>query len=97
MRTYQPRATTVDALVELRCDRCGRVCVRADEGIDATLADHALGFGSVATFNASWGCQSGRDGERWAAEVCEDCATTIKRLIDDGAGVGVQAQAPGCP
>ncbi len=44
MKTYQPHSTTVKALVELRRDRCDHVCVRAQEGIDATLADYALGF-----------------------------------------------------
>jgi len=45
--------------------------------------------GPSATFTAGWGYDSHRDGERWPAELCEDCAVKIKRLIDAGPGTGV--------
>jgi len=66
--------------------------VRRDRRRDRdTLAD-ALAFGSVAAFTADWGYESQRDGERWHAELCEDCAAQVRRLIDSGPGQGVQLQ-----
>lgn len=47
-------------------------------------------FGTVATFAASWGYGSRRDGERWHADLCERCAEDVRQLIAAGDGPGIQ-------
>ena len=92
MRRFERRTIETDALAAVICDRCGATIAEfqpGDVGADilAPVAD-AISWG--ARFEASWGYSSRWDGERWAAELCEDCALVVRDIIDDAQGEGVR-------
>jgi hypothetical protein len=88
LRRWRREPLEADVLDALVCDRCGR-SVPGYDGIERQLVD-AMTFGTVATFAASWGYGSRRDGERWHADLCERCAEDVRQLIAAGDGPGIQ-------
>lgn len=82
---------TEQVLVDVVCDRCGGSCI--SERIETADADgNPVELPSVekATVRADWGFFSGKDGERWDADLCETCSDKLKQWIDAGAGGGVR-------
>jgi len=86
--------TTAEVVSDVVCDRCGQSCVKERTPASAGTFADTLEL-ERASLSADWGYWSGRDGERWAADLCEDCALLVRELVDSGAGPGVQVVS-GC-
>lgn len=61
----QPRQTLVDVF----CDVCNKSCKTK------------LDYFEYATFSASWGYCSRKDGESYSAMLCEDCFDNVAAHI----------------
>jgi len=60
MKTYKEK--TIKVLDHILCDICGKTCT------DDFYNNH-----ENATLEASWGYNSGRDGERFEIHLCNNC------------------------
>ena len=66
-----------DQLFDIVCDICGVGCRN-----ECSEAVEDAGFVEYATLEALWGYCSGKDGEHYVCEMCEDCFDRIKSYID---------------
>lgn len=75
MRKY--KKVLKDELDNIICDICGKGCRTACSEIasDSSMVEYA-------TLEAIWGYCSGKDGERYTCEMCEDCFGKVSDFID---------------
>lgn len=72
------RRVLKEEVSDIVCDVCGRSCL--------SDCSRAMGGGAsaaeYATLEGIWGYCSGRDGERYICEMCEDCFGKVSSFID---------------
>lgn len=67
MRVFEKENKAVDVMSDVICDCCGKSCkVFIDQ-------KHTVVNFECMTLKANWGYGSGKDMERWTAQICEKC------------------------
>lgn len=57
---------------DIRCDKCGQSCSKDVGGFPLF---------NYMSLNSTWGYGSDKDGEDWAAEICQSCAEELSHSI----------------
>jgi len=70
MKTYKNK--TIKVHDKTFCDCCGKQCT-----------DDFYNENEYATLEASWGYNSGRDGERFDIHLCENCFGDVLGFLKD--------------
>lgn len=76
MEVKEVKTKKVETILDVICDCCGKSCLVHSGVVDNKSRDD---FGETysayeyAKIHVNWGYFSGKDGQKWTAQICEKC------------------------
>jgi len=73
-----------EVITDILCDCCGQSCkVQEDVIENPTRLDHLEPFYNFEymVLETYWGFYSGKDGEKWSAQICENCVDKLFSFV----------------
>lgn len=70
MENKQIQNRKTEVIVDITCDCCGKSCKMYDGRADDDMLFSVFEFMKM---EANWGYCSGKDTEKWTAQICEKC------------------------